>query len=127
MGIVDQVKFLGYCSYEELPAIYKGAACLVFPSLFEGFGMPILEAMTVGCPVICRDAVCRKSLGMRRYSLTLRSDEEISSCLNSILTSSSVRKNLINLGHQQASKFLWEKFAEQIIQELTRIQSNAIN
>ncbi|HSQ41808.1 MAG TPA: glycosyltransferase family 1 protein [Fibrobacteraceae bacterium] len=53
LRIQDRVRFLGYVPDEELPALYRGALALVYPSLFEGFGLPILEAMGCGCPVVC--------------------------------------------------------------------------
>ena len=53
LGLRDAVRFLGYVPRQYLPALYRGAACLLFPSLFEGFGMPVLEAMACGCPVVC--------------------------------------------------------------------------
>src|SRR3989338_8822560 len=52
LGIEEKVKFLGYVPEEDLPALYSGTIALVFPSLFEGFGLPILEAQACGCPVI---------------------------------------------------------------------------
>src|SRR5262249_44849116 len=55
-GLGQQVTFLGYCPRKEMPALYRGSICLVFPSLFEGFGMPVLEAMASGCPVVCSNS-----------------------------------------------------------------------
>ncbi len=52
LGIADQVKFLGYVPDEDLPALYSGAKAFLFPSLFEGFGLPILEAWACNCPVL---------------------------------------------------------------------------
>jgi glycosyltransferase involved in cell wall biosynthesis len=54
-GLSDRVHHLGLLDAEELPALYRGASCLVFPSLYEGFGVPIAEAMSSGCPVACSD------------------------------------------------------------------------
>jgi len=54
-GLSDRVKVLGYLPYEELPSLYNMARLLVFPSLFEGFGIPLVEAMACGCPVVCSD------------------------------------------------------------------------
>ena len=54
-GVQDRVKFLGYVPDSDLPALYSGAAVFAFPSLFEGFGLPILEALACGCPVIASD------------------------------------------------------------------------
>ncbi len=53
LGLEDTVKILGYLPYADLPAIYNLARVMVFPSLFEGFGIPLVEAMACGCPVAC--------------------------------------------------------------------------
>jgi glycosyltransferase involved in cell wall biosynthesis len=55
-GLAESVHLLGYVPRADLPALYAGAACLAFPSLFEGFGIPLVEAMLVGCPVAASNA-----------------------------------------------------------------------
>lgn len=56
LGLADQVKILGYLPATDLPCLYNCARLMVFPSLFEGFGIPLVEAMACGCPVVCADA-----------------------------------------------------------------------
>ncbi len=63
LGLGERVVFAGYVSDEELAALMTGAAALVFPSLFEGFGMPLVEAMAVGPPVVCSDATSLPEVG----------------------------------------------------------------
>jgi glycosyltransferase involved in cell wall biosynthesis len=55
LGLVDRVKVAGYLPAEALPCIYNLARLMVFPSLFEGFGIPLVEAMASGCPIACAD------------------------------------------------------------------------
>jgi alpha-1,3-rhamnosyl/mannosyltransferase len=62
LGIDDQVKSLGYVTAEQLAALYQGAEMLAFPSRFEGFGLPVVEAMAAGCPVVAADATALPSL-----------------------------------------------------------------
>jgi glycosyltransferase involved in cell wall biosynthesis len=62
LGIEDHVQALGYVTSEQLAALYAGASMLAFPSRFEGFGLPVLEAMAAGCPVIAADATALPSL-----------------------------------------------------------------
>jgi glycosyltransferase involved in cell wall biosynthesis len=57
-GLEGRVKFIGFAGDEDLPALYSGAALLVFPSLYEGFGLPLLEAMACGVPVLTSNASC---------------------------------------------------------------------
>ena len=73
------VRFLGYCQRDELPALYRHAACLVFPSLFEGFGMPVLEAMACGCPVVCSNTTSLPEIA-GDAALLGRSDESRGDC-----------------------------------------------
>ncbi len=62
LGIGDRVKFLGYVDREDLPALYSGATVFAFPSLFEGFGLPILEALACECHVIASDIAVHKEI-----------------------------------------------------------------
>jgi glycosyltransferase involved in cell wall biosynthesis len=62
LGIEDRVQMLGYVTAEQLAALYEGASLLAFPSRFEGFGIPVLEAMAAGCPVVAADATALPSL-----------------------------------------------------------------
>jgi glycosyltransferase involved in cell wall biosynthesis len=62
LGIEERVQLLGYVTAEQLAALYAGASMLAFPSRFEGFGLPVLEAMAVGCPVVAADATALPSL-----------------------------------------------------------------
>jgi glycosyltransferase involved in cell wall biosynthesis len=55
LGLREAVRILGYVPREDLPALYAGAVCLVHPSLFEGFGIPLVEAMQVSCPILAAD------------------------------------------------------------------------
>ncbi len=68
----DRVRFLGYCPPSDMPALYEGAAALVFPSLFEGFGMPLVEAMWCDCPIVCSNdtSLPESRRRRRRCSLT---------------------------------------------------------
>jgi alpha-1,3-rhamnosyl/mannosyltransferase len=62
LGIDEQVRMLGYVTSEQLAALYDGASLLAFPSRFEGFGIPVIEAMAAGCPVVAADATALPSL-----------------------------------------------------------------
>ncbi|MBI3341819.1 glycosyltransferase [Candidatus Curtissbacteria bacterium] len=64
LGIQDKVKFLGYVDHADLPGLYGGAQAFVFPSLFEGFGLPIVESLAVGTPVIASDIPAHREIFM---------------------------------------------------------------
>jgi glycosyltransferase involved in cell wall biosynthesis len=63
LGVTDLIDFLGYVSDEELRRLYQSAECLIFPSAYEGFGLPILEAQSQGCPVISADNSSLREVG----------------------------------------------------------------
>lgn len=113
-GLHEDIVFLGYVPKSELPYLYRNAAFLVFPSLFEGFGMPVLEAMLSDCPVICSDNSSLPEVGGDAVLYFNPIDpEEIAQSMNRILSDQDLRNTLIEKGRIQARKFSWRKTAEE--------------
>jgi len=109
-------RHLGFVSDEELPKIYQRAAAFIFPSWYEGFGLPILEAMSQGCPVISSD---RSSLPEVGGSAALYIDpaapQTITAAMHRIESEAELREGLIREGLIQVAKFSWEKTAQQTL------------
>lgn len=119
LGIQDKVKFLGYVPDEKLPALYSGAISFVFPSLFEGFGLPILEAMACGCPVITSGVSSMPEVaGKAAILVDPYNEEEITEALNKICSQENLRKELMSKGLAQIKKFSWEKCARETLMVL---------
>jgi len=107
------VRFLGVVPEDDLPGLYGGAAALVYPSLYEGFGLPILEAMTVGTPVVTSDRGSLKEVaGKAAVLVDPESEESIASGIEEAVRRRSV---LIKKGLAQAAKFSWEKAARETL------------
>jgi glycosyltransferase involved in cell wall biosynthesis len=82
MGIDRHVHFLGYLSEDDLAAVWEGCSCLIFPSLFEGFGIPVLEAMNFDKPVLCsRASSLPEVAGDAALYFDPRKPEEILKCI----------------------------------------------
>lgn len=111
----DQVKFLGYISDSELKALYENAACFVFPSKYEGFGIPPLEAMRVGCPTIVSNAASMPELfgGAALLAPPDRADI-FASLIESIITSDDLTAELRKNGIAKSSEFSWQASAKKI-------------
>src|SRR3989344_1739014 len=118
-GVSGRVKFLDSVSDEELPNLYRNALCFILPSLYEGFGLPILEAMKYGCPVLASNV---SSLPEAGGDAALYFDPEntgdIARSLESIIQNSELRKDLIKKGYKKVKKFSWEKSAKETLKVL---------
>jgi glycosyltransferase involved in cell wall biosynthesis len=116
LGCEGQLLHLDYVDQRFFPGLYFGAACLVFPSLFEGFGMPLVEAMACGCPVACSD-VCSipEVVGEASVLFDPRSPDSIADALDILLRSESLRQELVAKGLRQAALFSWEKAARETL------------
>ncbi len=109
-GIQDAVRFLGYCDRRDLPALYRGAACLVFPSLFEGFGMPVLEAMACGCPVVCSNTTSLPEIaGDAAQLVEPRDAEALADAIAGVLRDEDCRALMRRRGFVQAARFSWRR------------------
>ncbi len=109
----------GYLPAEDLPAVYRMSAALVFPSLYEGFGLPVLEAMAASTPVITSD---RSSLpevaGHAAVLIDPENTEEIAAAMELIATDSGTRTLLAERGKKRAALFTWEKTAKMTLEIL---------
>ncbi len=115
----EEVIFPGFVSNDTLPVLYAAADALVFPSLFEGFGIPILEAMACGTPV-CASNVSSipEVVGDAGILFDPLDPEAIADALGLILTDQPLRDRLITAGIAQASRFTWDDAAAAVLQEL---------
>ncbi|MBI5357125.1 glycosyltransferase family 4 protein [Candidatus Collierbacteria bacterium] len=110
---VNNVNLLGLVEDNDLPGLYAGSAGLIYPSLYEGFGLPVLEAMTVGCPVLTSD---RGSLGeVAGDAAVLVDPENIESIVWGIESLIKDREKLIGKGLKRSENFSWEKTAAETL------------
>ncbi len=112
LGLQDNVRVLGYLPYEKLPVIYNLARIMVFPSLFEGFGFPALEAMACGCPVACSNVTSLPEVaGDAAGYFDPTSPEEIAACISSLWSDDASLQKMREAGIARAKQFTWEKTA----------------
>ena len=112
LGIADAVRFLGYVPDEDMPALYSGATLLAFPSLYEGFGLPVLEAMACGTPVLTSQGSATEEVAGGAAALAdPRSQSSIEGALVRLLADDGERSRLRDLGLERAAQFSWERTA----------------
>jgi glycosyltransferase involved in cell wall biosynthesis len=108
---------LGFVNDDDLPYLYGAARCLIFPSLYEGFGIPILEAQASGCPVICSKTGCTPEVSGRAALLVNPYDyKEIAQAIYDVLINKDLNEELIADGLENAKKFNWEETAKQTLE-----------
>ena len=113
----DRIIFLDYVPTADLPGLYSMAQCLVFASLYEGFGLPVLEAMACGCPVVASDSTSIPEVGGDSVLYVDPHDvENITQGMNDILTNPNLRHDLSHKGLERAKLFNWEKTAKDVQQ-----------
>lgn len=117
LDLESKVHVIGYIEEKEKPLIYKMAQALVFPSLYEGFGIPPLEAMAAGVPVAAaRSSAIPEVVGEAAYLFDPYCSDEIATALEEISGNYQLRDNLIKKGHERIKKFTWRKAATQTIE-----------
>jgi len=122
-GVGNKVKFLDFVPDEDLSVFYKNALCFVLPSLYEGFGLPILEAMSYGCPVIASNiSSLPEAGGDAALYVDPMNVQDIKKNLEKIITDSKLREQLIKKGYEQIKKFSWEKTAKETLRALESIK-----
>ncbi len=109
-GAGSRIDFLGYVPDEELPGLYRGAACTVYPSFYEGFGLPLLESMASGTPVVTsRNSALQEVAGGAAVLADPSDPRDIRDALETALVN---RTSLIEAGFRRARAFSWKHSAE---------------
>jgi glycosyltransferase involved in cell wall biosynthesis len=115
-GAPSDIVFTGYVPASDLPALYAGAECFVFPSLYEGFGLPVLEAMAAGTPVVAsRVGAIPEVAGDAALLVDARRPAELAAAIETVLTDATLRARLVTLGRARARVFTWEAVARQTL------------
>lgn len=125
-ALADHVHLLGHIESTELPAIYSGAMAAVQPSIAEGFGMPVLEAMACGTPiVIANTSALPEVAGDAALQFNPDQAEELAHQLSHLIENTPLRENMVNKGKLRAAEFTWAKAAHNTLNTLKYAASNA--
>lgn len=122
LALIDsnpRIHFLGRVTDAELAHLYQEAAAFVFPSFYEGFGIPLLEAQSLGCPVVCSDAssfpeVC----GDSAVYFSPSNPADIAEKIELVLENSDLRANLVTAGYENEQRFSWDISATKLYQTM---------
>lgn len=121
-GVENRVKFLNFVPDEDLADFYSNAICFVLPSLYEGFGLPVVEAMKYGCPVITSNiSSLPEAGGDAALYFDPQDADDIAAKIEQVISSEKIRKEMIEKGYNQVKKFSWKKTAEETLKELENI------
>lgn len=125
-AIAPNIKAVGYLNDQKLKALYQHAHCFVYPSIYEGFGIPPLEAMRCGCPVIVgRSSALPETCGDAALYCDPYSSEDIADKMRTLLLMPEVRSTMIERGYSHAARFRWDTSAEMLRQVIHRSWRNA--
>ena len=117
LNLKDKVHFAGFVPDEDLPAFYNQAELLLFPSLYEGFGIPVLEAMACGCPVVTSTTGCTAEVAGGAAELVDPYDvDSICAGMERVLTDPGMRRQMIDRGLKRCKEFSWKKTATAMLE-----------
>lgn len=121
LGLTDRVRFLGRVPQSHLRALYHVAAVLLHVSLYEGFGLPILEAMCAGLPVVTSNVGAMRELGEDAARLVNPLDvDEVSGALERVLVDDPLRRRMVDAGHRRAERLTWERTVDKTVEAYRR-------
>lgn len=116
LGLIDDVRFTGYVPAADLPPLYSGAAAVLQPTLYEGFGFPVLEAMACGAPVICSNSSSLPEAAGDAALLAPPTDEEaLAAAVQRLVNEPDLANTLRLRGNNRAAFFRWERCAEETV------------
>ena len=117
LGVEERVVFPGYVAGEDLPALYQLARVFVFPSLYEGFGLPPLEAMACGTPVVCSNAASLPEVvGDGGLLVSPTDTAALTQAIGQVLADAGLHTKLSRRALAQAGQFSWTTAADQLVE-----------
>jgi glycosyltransferase involved in cell wall biosynthesis len=120
--VEETVRFLGFVPIDTLRSFYQAASAFVFPSLYEGFGLPPLEAMVCGTPVVCSHvSSLPEVVGEAAEVVNPENVFDIARGMREVLLNAGRRSTLVQLGFEQARRFSWERTAQQVLEAYEEI------
>jgi glycosyltransferase involved in cell wall biosynthesis len=121
LAVADRVRFIDWVEEDTLEGLYRLAACVIVPSLFEGFGLPVLEAMARGVPVVCADAGSLPEVAGEAALIFDPGDtESIGATVARVLRDDELRAGLVEAGLRRAEAFTWRRCAEATLESYER-------
>jgi glycosyltransferase involved in cell wall biosynthesis len=116
LGIVERVRFTGFVEDSELACLYSAATVYACPSLYEGFGLTVLEAMSCGAPVVCsRETSLPEVAGRAALFADPRSSEDFAAALYRAFCDADLRRELVHRGYENCRRFRWDQAAAQTL------------
>jgi len=117
LGLTDDVAFTGYIPAADLPALYSGATAVLQPTLYEGFGFPVLEAMACGAPVICSNSSSLPEAAGDAALLVPPTDAEaLAAAVQQLINERGLADTLRRLGRNRAATFRWQRCAAETVE-----------
>ena len=127
-GVSERVRHLGFVEADAIPPIYRRATAVAFPSWYEGFGAPPLEAMACGCPVASsRSASLAEVCGEAALELDPHDDRQMAAALERVVSDEALRSTLVEAGFEQVSRFTWGRAAEAHLEVYRRARDSAVS
>lgn len=124
-NLEDHITFTGYVSNSQLAALYQKASCFIFPSLYEGFGIPLLEAMHYRCPVIASNAASLPEVGGdAAIYFDPKDPQDLVKALDKVIGNDQVRQSLVKKGLKRVQLFSWERSAEETLKTIKDASSS---
>jgi glycosyltransferase involved in cell wall biosynthesis len=128
LGIRDAVRFTGYLPFDDLPAIYNLGDFFVFPSLYEGFGLPVVEAMACGLPVLTSNTSSLGEIaGDAADTLDPTDTEAMTAAMRRLATDAELRRHRAERGLQRAKDFSWSQTAREMLAVYHRAAGVSVN
>jgi glycosyltransferase involved in cell wall biosynthesis len=125
-GVEQVVRFLGFVPFDTLRVFFETAAAFVFPSLYEGFGLPPLEAMSTGTPVVASNVVSlREAVGDAAALVNPENVFDIARGIREVLLDEDLRRSLVRRGHQQLTRFDWLRTAREVADTYLEVAGRA--